>query len=374
MYKSGGIMWLHTQQKRIKRHILRNIKTVMKHGQYIMGPEVRELERVLSEYVGAHYAVACSSGTDAILLALMAHGVDKDFRIFTTPFTFISTAEVAALLGAKIHFVDIDPVTFNIDPVKLERAIKQYSETSNIGVIAVDLFGIPADYKSINEIARRYGGFVIEDAAQSFGGSMQGKMAGSLASIGCTSFFPSKPLGCYGDGGMCFTDDLHLFEMMDSIRIHGKGLNKYQNQRIGLNARLDTLQAAILLAKFKIFQDELQKRQEIASEYYFSFMECGMNLILPRVPEGFKSAWAQYSILAENEMARDSFRNKLENQEIETNIYYPTPLHLQEAFKYLNYREGDFPISESCAKRIFTIPMHPYVKKSEQERLVEVMK
>ena len=367
-------MWLHTQQKRIKRHILRNIKTVMKHGQYIMGPEVRELERVLCEYVGAHYAVACSSGTDAILLALMAQGVDKYCSIFTTPFTFISTAEVAALLGAKIHFVDIDPVTFNIDPVKLERAIKQYSETSNIGVIAVDLFGIPADYKSINEIARRYGGFVIEDAAQSFGGSMQGKMAGSLASIGCTSFFPSKPLGCYGDGGMCFTDDLHLFDMMDSIRIHGKGINKYQNQRIGLNARLDTLQAAILLAKFKIFQDELQKRQEIASEYYFSFMECGMNLIIPRVPEGFKSAWAQYSILAENEMARDSFRNKLENQEIETNIYYPTPLHLQEAFKYLNYREGDFPISESCAKRIFTIPMHPYVKKSEQERVVEVMK
>jgi len=374
MYNSGGIMWLHTQQKRIKRHILRNIKTVMKHGQYIMGPEVRELERVLCEYVGAHYAVACSSGTDAILLALMAQGVDKYCSIFTTPFTFISTAEVAALLGAKIHFVDIDPVTFNIDPVKLERAIKQYSETSNIGVIAVDLFGIPADYKSINEIARRYGGFVIEDAAQSFGGSMQGKMAGSLASIGCTSFFPSKPLGCYGDGGMCFTDDLHLFDMMDSIRIHGKGINKYQNQRIGLNARLDTLQAAILLAKFKIFQDELQKRQEIASEYYFSFMECGMNLIIPRVPEGFKSAWAQYSILAENEMARDSFRNKLENQEIETNIYYPTPLHLQEAFKYLNYREGDFPISESCAKRIFTIPMHPYVKKSEQERVVEVMK
>ena len=264
---------LKTQQARIKDKIQRNIDIVLRHGNYIMGPEVKQLEAKLAAYTGAKHAISCASGTDALLMALMAYGVKPGDAIFTTPFTFIATAEVISLLGATPVFVDIDPQTFNIDPAKLALAIKALkagdatlhplplspdaSRLTPRGIIPVDLFGLSADYDAINAIAGQNGLFVIEDAAQSFGATYKGKRACSLGDIGCTSFFPAKPLGCYGDGGMCFTDDDKLAEIMESIRVHGKGGHKYDNVRIGINGRLDTIQAAILLAKFEIFPEEV---------------------------------------------------------------------------------------------------------------------
>jgi len=365
-------MWLKKQQSLIKDDIDKNISNVLKHGQYIMGPEVKQLEDILANYIGCKYAIACSSGTDALLLALMAHGVGPNTTIFTTPFTFISTAEVAALLGATIMFVDIDPITFNIDPIKLEEHLSMLELYNQVGVIAVDLFGLPADYERLNTICESHQMFCIEDAAQSFGGELLNKKSGNLATIGCTSFFPSKPLGCYGDGGMCFTDNMIFKNIMESIRVHGKGDNKYDNKIIGVNGRLDTIQAAILLSKFKIFKDEIEKRQVVAERYYELLKDVD-SITLPYVPPGFKSAWAQYSILAKNEKHRASLINKLKDRGIDTAVYYPKPLHLQDAFKYLNYLEGDFPVSEDCSKRIFSIPMHPYITFEEQKKIVDII-
>ena len=270
---------LKKQQSLIRDNIEKNIKIVLDHSQYIMGPEVGELERRLAEYVGTNHAVACSSGTDALLLALMAYGVGPGDAIFTTPFTFIATAEVISVLGAVPVFVDIEPGTFNINPEKLEQAIlalksknlfqcrlpitHDLSSLTPKGIIAVDLFGLPADYDQINAIAEDHSLFVIEDAAQSFGAVYKGRPACSLSHIACTSFFPAKPLGCYGDGGMCFTDDHSLAETLQSIRVHGKGTHKYDNARVGINGRLDTLQAAILLAKF----DSVKTVQVVSSAF-----------------------------------------------------------------------------------------------------------
>jgi len=366
-------MWLKEQQNLIKNDIDKSISNVLEHGQYIMGPEVKQLEETLAKYIGCTYAIGCSSGTDALLLALMAHGVGPGSVIFTTPFTFISTAEVASLLGATIIFVDIDPITFNIDPIKLEQHLSMLELYGPVGLIAVDLFGLPADYERLNAICESYQMFCIEDAAQSFGGEFRGKKAGNLTTIGCTSFFPSKPLGCYGDGGMCFTDNMIFKNIMESIRVHGKGENKYDNKRIGINGRLDTIQAAILLSKFKIFEDELEKRQVVAERYY-ELLKDNNDLQLPIVSPEYKSAWAQYSILAKNEEHREILRNKLKNKGIETAVYYPKPLHLQDAFRYIYHLEGDFPISESYSKRIFSLPMHPYVTFEEQQKIAEVLK
>jgi dTDP-4-amino-4,6-dideoxygalactose transaminase len=267
---------LAAQQNLIRDKIETNIQAVLSHGKYIMGPEIKELEERLAEFVGVEHGIACSSGTDALLLALMTYDVGPGDAVFTSPFTFIATAEVISLLGATPVFVDIDPKTFNIDPKSLERAIAalqkgssdyplpSITDTSSTpkGIIAVDLFGLPADYDAINSIAKKHGLFVIEDAAQSFGAEYKGKRACSLADIACTSFFPAKPLGCYGDGGMCFTGDENLAQTMRSLSVHGQGHHKYENVRIGINGRLDTLQAAILHAKFDIFPKEIELRQE----------------------------------------------------------------------------------------------------------------
>ena len=270
---------LNYQQHRIKSQLDARIRAVLSHGNYIMGPEVKELEDRLAAYVGAKHSIGCASGTDALLLALMAYGVGPGDAIFTTPFTFIATAEVISLLGATPVFVDINPQTFNLDPTKLELAIQAVKLGKNDiypyphnplnprGIIAVDLFGLPADYDRINSLAKAHGLFVVEDAAQSFGANYNGKKACALADIACTSFFPAKPLGCYGDGGMCFTDDDALAEVMKSLRVHGKGGHKYDNVRIGVNGRLDTLQAAILLAKFEIFPEEVELRDQVAARY-----------------------------------------------------------------------------------------------------------
>jgi UDP-2-acetamido-2-deoxy-ribo-hexuluronate aminotransferase len=378
---------LAAQQARIKDKIEENIRKVLAHGNYIMGPEVKELEKKLADYVGVRYAVGCASGTDALLMALMAYGVGPGDAIFTTPFTFIATAEVISLLGATPVFVDIDPDTYNIDPAKLERAITASEENelntyplpsqeiklTPRGIISVDLFGLPADYDKINTIAKKHDLFVIEDAAQSFGATYYGRKACSLGDIGCTSFFPAKPLGCYGDGGMCFTDDDRLAEIISSIRIHGKGGHKYDNVRIGINGRLDTLQAAILLAKFSIFPKEVEMREEVAGRYT-NHLSSLTSLITPFMPEEYRSSWAQYSILAKDEMHREILQTALKAMSIPTAIYYPKPLHLQTAFAYIGYKEGDFPISENYTKRVFSLPMHPYLQTDEQKRIADILK
>ena len=377
---------LATQQKKIKEKLDSNIQTVLSHGKYIMGPEIKELENRLAEYSGVKHGIACSSGTDALLLALMAYGVGPGDAILTTPFTFIATAEVISLLGAAPVFVDVDPQTFNIDPEHLERTIKAFKNRSTSfplprnwdamalkGIIGVDLFGLPADYDPIRRIAKENGLFIIEDAAQSFGGQYKGKMACSLGDIGCTSFFPAKPLGGYGDGGMCFTEHENLENTMRSILVHGKGSDKYENVRIGINGRLDTLQAAILHAKFGVFPDEIEKRQRVAKTYTELLSKETSGIVTPHIPQGYRSAWAQYSVLAKDETHRSSIQSKLKDAGIPTAVYYPKPLHLQTAFKDLGYKKGDFPVSEDFSTRIFSLPMHPYLAAEDQKKIAGVI-
>ena len=377
------------QQKIIWEEINTNIQAVLRHGRYIMGAEINDLEEKLSSYVGVKYAIGCASGTDALLLVLMAYNIGPGDAVFTTPFTFISTAEVISLLGATPIFVDIDPITFNIDPNQLDQAItalknndssiyplpvvQSKSPISPKGVITVDLFGLPAEYDRINAIAKKHSLFVIEDAAQSFGAEYKGRKSCSLSDIGCTSFFPAKPLGCYGDGGMCFTDDDHLNEVIKSLRIHGKGHHKYDNILIGVNGRLDTIQAAILLAKFSIFPKEVKLRQKVAQHYNNLFNGSTYSIVPPQTPEYSTSVWAQYSVLANAEQHRSTLQARLKEKGIPTAIYYPKSLHLQEAFNNLGYREGDFPISEDYSKRIFSLPMHPYLEEKDQEQIAKIL-
>lgn len=381
---------LNIQQQRIRKSIETRIQKVLDHGQYIMGPEISELEAKLAAFVGANHAIGCASGTDALLLALLAYGVKSGDAVFTTPFSFIATAEAIALVGATPVFVDIDRRTFNLDPERLEAAIAAFlsslpavgaalPKTANgtrltaKGVIAVDLFGLAADYQAIREVADRYGLFVIEDAAQSFGAGYHGRQAGGLADIGCTSFFPAKPLGCYGDGGMCFTDNDELAAVMRSLLLHGQGAHRYDHVRVGINGRLDTLQAAVLLAKLEIFAEEIELRQQVAETYSTLLAVESSPVVPPRIPSNHVSAWAQYSVLAGDEGARTVLRKRLEAAGVPTAIYYPKPLHLQPAFSYLGYAPGDFPVSEDFARRIFSLPMHPYLQRGEQEAIAKVL-
>ena len=379
---------LATQQKRIRKQIEENIMAVLDHGKYIMGPEIAEIEQRLAEYVGVKHAIGCSSGTDALLMTLMAYEVGPGDAIFTTPFTFIATAEVISLLGATPVFVDIDPDTFNISPKGLEQAItalkqndpsihplpsKSGDPLNPKGIIPVDLFGLPADYDAINAIAKEHGLFVIEDAAQSFGAEYKGRKASSLADIACTSFFPAKPLGCCGDGGMCFTDNDSLADLMNSVKIHGKGTHKYDNARIGINGRLDAFQAAILNAKFDIFPEEVEMRDKVAKQYNQLIKESGSGLITPKTPKGYRSVWAQYSVLAKNEQHRTDVQDKLKKEGVPSAVYYPRPLHMQTAFEILGYHSDDFPVSFNFSTRIFSLPMHPYLQKEDQEKIVRAI-
>jgi dTDP-4-amino-4,6-dideoxygalactose transaminase len=377
---------LAAQQKRIRNQIEANISAILDHGKYIMGPEIKQLEERLAEYAGVTHAIGCASGTDALLMALKAFDVGPGDAVFTSPFTFIATAEVVRLLGATPVFVDIDPETYNIDPDRLEiaiQAVKQNDPTNHPipqnctqlrpkGIIAVDLFGLPADYEKITSIAETENLLVIEDAAQSFGAEIDGTKSGAFGHIACTSFFPAKPLGGYGDGGMCFTDDDGLAEIMESLRIHGKGHHQYDNVRIGVNGRLDTLQAGILLAKFDVFPEELVLRQQVAGMYN-EHLGAETAIVLPVVPPNFKSAWAQYSILAQDTDQRTKLQTRLKAAHIPTAIYYPKPLHLQIAFSDLGYKDGDFSVSEDCASRIFSLPMHPYLTETDQEKIAAII-
>jgi UDP-2-acetamido-2-deoxy-ribo-hexuluronate aminotransferase len=372
---------LKKQQERIREKIEYGIRKVLDSGQYIMGAEIKELEKKLAEYTGVKNAIGCASGTDALLMALMAYEVGPGDAVFTTPFTFVATAEVISLLGATPVFVDIEPDTFNIDPHKLEQTIlavenggsPEYPLPIGVdglvpkGIIPVDLFGQTADYAKINDIAEEHGLFVIEDACQSFGAEYKGGKACSLADIACTSFFPAKPLGCYGDGGMVFTDDDELANKMISIRVHGSGSDKYDNIRLGINGRLDTMQAAILLAKFEIFPEEIELRQTVAERYSGLLKK---KVSVPYVGKNCKSAWAQYSILCDN---RYEMIDRMKSAGIPTAIYYPIPLHLQGAYRYLGYQKGSFPVSEEIAERIFSIPMHPYLTEEEQKTIASAI-
>ncbi|MBX3347827.1 MAG: DegT/DnrJ/EryC1/StrS family aminotransferase [Nitrospira sp.] len=366
---------LKQQYERLKPGIHERINQVLEQGKFIMGPEVVELEKNLAAFVGAQHCVSCANGTDALLLSLMAHNVGPGDAIFTTPFTFIATAEVVCLLGATPVFVDIDPKTYNIDPEKLELTVAEIEQgivharggkqgLKPKGIIPVDLFGLPADYDAINQIARQHGLLVLEDAAQSLGGSYKGKRVGNLADIAATSFFPAKPLGGYGDGGAIFTNDEVVANSLRSLREHGKGSHKYDNVRIGINGRLDTLQAAILLAKLEVFESEIKMRQDVAGRYSSALKEI---VQIPFVPDGLASAWAQYSVVTDH---REAYLHTLKEKDIPTAIYYPRPLHLQTAFAQLGYQKGDFPVAERLSERIFSLPMHPYLTAQDQEKIV----
>ena len=366
---------LKAQQERIRPQLDAAIKKVLDHGQYIMGPEVFELEERLADYVGVQHCVSCASGTDALLMALMAYGVGPGDAVFTTPFTFVATGEVISLLGATPVFVDIDPSTFNIDPQKLEEAIVDFEHRApdtegplvSKGIIPVDLFGLPADYDAINIIAQQHGLFVLEDSAQGFGGVYKGRKAGSLTDIATTSFFPAKPLGCYGDGGAIFTDNDEMANILCSLRVHGKGEDKYDNVRIGVNGRFDTIQAAVLLEKLNIFPREIESRQRVAKTYT-QLLGGIAKIAAPAIPAKCKSAWAQYSILAED---RQTLQNKLKQHGIPTAVYYPQPLHMQTAYAGLKYSKGDLPVAEKISEHILSLPMHPYLCVEDQKKIVD---
>lgn len=365
---------LKRQYSEISELIQQGINNVLNHGMYIMGPEIAELEKQLAQYVGVKHCVACSSGTDALLMPLMAWGIRPGDAVFTTPFTFIATAEVISLVGAVPVFVDIDECTYNIDPEKLDIEIQRIKNEGKLNpklIIPVDLFGLPADYNNIELIARKHNLLILEDAAQSFGAGFEDRKTCSWGDVAATSFFPAKPLGCYGDGGAVFTNDDKIHKLLLSIRVHGQGDDRYDNVRIGINGRLDSIQAAVLLAKLTIFDNEIKLRNEIAQKY---IQALGSSVVTPFIPNGYSSCWAQFCVLADNSQHRTIIQNKLKEKNIPTAIYYPKPLHQQAAFSNLAYQAGDFPIAESIAQRIFALPMHPYITDEEIQTIANIIR
>lgn len=363
---------LKTQYKRLKAEIDERVLGVMERAQFIAGPEVKELEQKLAEYVGVKHCITCANGTDALELVLLAWGIGPGDAVFVPTFSFMSTAEVVASVGAFPIFVDIDPDTFNIDPGKLEQAIIQTQKEGEYNlraIIPVDLFGLPANYDAITAIAKKYGLKVLEDGAQSFGGSIKGKRACGFGDAGTTSFFPAKPLGCYGDGGAIFTDDDELAVLLRSLTVHGKGAEKYDNVRIGRNSRLDTVQAAVLLVKFKAFCEyELDAINRVAEEYTKRLRGV---VKTPVVSEGYLSSWAQYTIMLESEKQRNELQARLKEQGIPTMIYYPKPLHLQTAFAYCGWQAGAFPVAEKACRRVLSLPMHPYLTNKDIQKICD---
>lgn len=354
---------LAAQYQQLKTKIDARIKTVLEHGNYIMGPEVQELEGELANYVGVKHAITCANGTDALTLAMMVLDIKPGDAVFCPTFTFFATAEVIAYEGATPVFVDSDEATFNICPIDLEKRIQATIAEDKLtpkAIIAVDLFGLPANYPEIQKIADKYNLKLVEDAAQGFGGSIcddngDVRRAGSFGDIATTSFFPAKPLGCYGDGGAVFTNNDEYAELLKSYRVHGKGKDKYDNVRIGMNSRLDTIQAAILLEKLAAFPTELINRNKAADHYEKTLSGTYKT---PQVPEGYVSSWAQYTLLSDN---RDVDMAKYKEQGIPTMIYYGTCMHEQTAFRGLGYQVGDFPSAEKLAGTVFSLPMHPYL-------------
>lgn len=349
---------LQAQYKHLKTKIDKRIQDVLDHGKYIMGPEVQELEQNLAQYVGVKHAITCANGTDALTLALMVLDVKEGDAVFCPTFTFFATAETIAFQGATPVFVDSNETTFNICPEHLEQQIEQVISEGKVkpkAIMAVDLFGLPADYPKLKAIAEKYQLKIIEDAAQGFGGEINGQRAGSFGDIATTSFFPAKPLGCYGDGGALFTDNDEYAELLKSYRVHGKGADKYDNVRIGMNSRLDTIQAAVLLEKLAEFPTELEARNRAADRYNKDLKgKCKT----PQIPTGYVSSWAQYTLVSDD---RNAEMAKYKEKGIPTVIYYGTCMHQQTAFKHLGYVDSEFPVASRLAKQVFSLPMHPYL-------------
>lgn len=352
---------LAAQQARIKDKIDANIQKVLSHGQYILGPEVTELEEKLAAFTGSKHCITVANGTDALQIAQMAFGIGPGDEVITPGFTYIATAETVALLGAKPVYVDVCPKTYNLDPTKLEAAITSKTKA----IIPVSLYGQCADFDAINAIANKYGIPVIEDAAQSFGASYKGKKSCNLTTVACTSFFPSKPLGCYGDGGAIFTNDDELAVVLRQIARHGQD-RRYHHIRVGVNSRLDTLQAAILLPKLEIFAEEIQLRNQVASNYTQLLNEAGVDTT-PFIEEHNISAWAQYTVRVKN---REQVQKKLSEQGIPTAVHYPIPLNKQPA---VSDSEARLPIGDEVADEVMSLPMHPYLTEQEQQRVVQAL-
>ena len=364
---------LKAQQDRIRTQIDTRIAAVLDHGTYILGPEVTELETELARFCGAKHAITCANGTDALQLALMALGIRTGDAIFVPSFTFAATAEVVPCMGAVPVFVEVDPVSFNMDPESLKRAIAHAREIGlrPAAVIPVDLFGLPADYDALTLIAKAEGLKMIGDSAQGFGGVYRGKTTGSFGDLATTSFFPAKPLGCYGDGGALFTDDDDLAELLTSLRFHGKGDYKYNNVRIGMNSRLDTIQAAILLEKLAIYPDEIEARQRVADRYTDALQDV---IDTPHVGNESQSIWAQYTLKTRTGQNREAIMASMKDAGVPTTVYYPMPLHQQQAYDKFSIDPAGLGISEALARQVFSLPMHPYLDTETQDRVIAALR
>lgn len=357
---------LEAQRKRIGADIDEAIARVLAHGRFIMGPEVEELENALSSMCGARHVVTCASGTDALLLVLLGWNIGPGDAVFVPAFTFAATAGAVALTGAAPVFVDVDRDTFNMDPGSLEAAITA-TDLRPAAVIPVDLFGLPCDYEGIREAARSNDLPLLGDAAQSFGATVGNRAVGTLADATATSFFPAKPLGAYGDGGAVFTEDDSIAATIRSLRVHGQGAHKYENVRIGMNGRLDTVQAAVLLEKLKIFPEELDARDAAANRYAVALAD---RITPQHVPPGYRSAWAQFTIRVSE---RDDVASSMKEVGVPTAVYYPTPLHRQPAYRGFPTSPTGMPVSEELARDVLSLPIHPYLTEDDQQRVIDAL-
>ena len=364
---------LASQQARIRDKIDASVSAVLDNGAYIMGPEVAAIETRLAEAASTKHCISCSSGTDALILALLAKGLRPGQGVIVPSFTFAASAEVMPVLGAIPIFADVDPITFNLDPTGLSNAMAAANDAGVqvVGIIGVGLFGQPADYPAINSFAASEGLWVIDDAAQSFGASHSGVTVGQLAEITCTSFFPAKPLGCYGDGGAVFTDDDGQAEIMRSCRAHGMGKTRYENIRIGMTARLDTIQAAILDAKMDIFDDELVLRQQVANRY--AALLDGI-VETPRLGDGATSSWAQYTVKLPAGTDRDAVMAALRDKGVPSAIYYPVPMHQQPPYKAFPASGCGLEVTRNLCERVLALPMHPYLESAQQDQIADAMR
>jgi dTDP-4-amino-4,6-dideoxygalactose transaminase len=372
MHKTLPFIDLEQQRLHLGDSIDRAIQRVLEHGNYIMGPEVRQLEDSLAKFCGTKHVLACSNGTDALGLILMALGVKPGDAVFCPSFTFAATAETIVWFGATPVFVDVHPDSFNMDPASLEAAIRtaRVQDLKPVGVMTVDLFGQPADYDKIEPVCAAHRLWLLSDAAQSFGAAYKGRSVGTIGIATATSFYPAKPLGCYGDGGAVFTDDDGLAALVKSLRVHGQGTDKYDNVRVGLNGRLDTLQAAILLEKLRIFPEEIARRDRVAGRYNAQLASVAR---VPKLLEHTTSVWAQYTIRVPA-ARRNALATGLKERGIPTAIYYAVPLHRQTAYRAYPVAGNGLPVSERIADEVISLPMHPYLEEREQDRIVEAVK